>query len=56
MDCVTGAIRADGDVFTVSGAAGDISAIRVKLSYAASGAPAGRLRCSTDGGVSFTDC
>ncbi len=56
MDCVTGAITRDGDLFTISGTAGDISAIRVKLTYARAGTPPARLRCSTDGGSSFADC
>lgn len=56
MDCGIGTITPDGDVFTVSGAAGDISPIRVKLNYVAARASPVRLRCSIDGGSSFADC
>jgi prepilin-type N-terminal cleavage/methylation domain-containing protein len=56
MDCGIGTITPDGDIFTVSGTAGDISPIRVKLSYVAAESPATRLRCSIDAGRSFADC
>ncbi len=55
-DCATGAITPDGDVFTIIGVATDISEVRVKFVYAASGTPPSRLRCSTNAGSSFGDC
>jgi prepilin-type N-terminal cleavage/methylation domain-containing protein len=56
MDCGIGTITPDGDVFTVSGSASDISPIRVKLTYLAARTSPVRLRCSIDGGNSFADC
>lgn len=56
MDCGLGTIAPDGDVFTVSGAAADISPIRVKVNYVAGRTSPVRLRCSIDGGNSFADC
>lgn len=55
-DCATGAIAPDGDVFTIVGVATDVSEIRVKFVYAASGTPPSQLRCSTNSGTSFGDC
>ena len=56
VDCTTGAITPDGDVFTISGTASDVSAIRVTLNYTAGATPPSRLRCSGDRGLTFTDC
>jgi type II secretory pathway pseudopilin PulG len=55
-DCTTGAIRPDGDVFTLGGAVKDIGAIRVKVTHAALGSPPTQLLCSVDGGASFKAC
>ena len=48
-DCATGAYTLAGDGFTVVGTTKDVSAIRVKLSYAAASLPP-RLQCSTNAG------
>jgi prepilin-type N-terminal cleavage/methylation domain-containing protein len=56
VDCATGAIGPDGDIFTIVGVAGDIRSIHVTLTYEAGATPPSRLRCSADGGRSFTDC
>ena len=56
MDCTSGIIKPDGDVFTVGGGTDEIKAIRVKLVHVASATPPLRLYCSNDSGVSFTDC
>ena len=56
MDCATGAIRPDGDVFTLAGAVKDIGTIRVKVSHEAAASPMMRLLCSVDGGRSFGVC
>jgi len=56
MDCASGVIKPDGEVFTISGGADEIKAIRVKLVHVASATPPLRLYCSSDSGVSFTDC
>jgi Tfp pilus assembly major pilin PilA len=56
MHCSTGAFTPDGDIFTISGGAKDVEAIRVKLVHVASGTPPSRLLCSTDSGTSFIDC
>src|SRR5262245_47597750 len=56
IDCDTGAITPDGDVFVISGTASDVTAIRVKLTHLATSTPTARLQCSGNAGVSFTDC
>jgi type II secretory pathway pseudopilin PulG len=56
MDCASGVIKPDGDVFTISGGADEIKAVRVRLVHVASATPTLRLYCSNDSGVSFTDC
>jgi len=56
MDCSSGVLKPDGDVFTISGGTDEIRAIRVKLVHVASATPSLRLYCSSDSGVSFTDC
>ena len=54
-DCATGAYTLAGDGFTVGGTAKDVSAIRVKLSYAAASPPP-RPQCSTDAGRAWVNC
>ena len=56
MDCATGVIGPDGDVFTLGGTVKDIGAIRVKVTREASALPVTRLLCSVDGGGSFGAC
>lgn len=56
VDCATGALTADGDIFTINGTASDVTGIRVRLTYRTSATPPSRLRCSEDGGLSFVDC
>lgn len=56
VDCATGAYAVSGEVFTVAGTASDVSAIRVKLTYAASASPPSRLTCSTNSGDVWVDC
>jgi len=56
VNCATGAVGPDGDVFTVVGIARDVSGIQVTLTYDAQATPPSRLRCSGDGGHAFIDC
>ena len=56
IDCATGALSPEGDVFTLMGLADDVGAIRVKLIYSAESTTPSRLACSIDAGASFTDC
>lgn len=56
VNCGTGAITPDGDVFTISGTERDVVPLRVKLSYAAAGSPPAQLKCSVDFGANFVDC
>jgi type II secretory pathway pseudopilin PulG len=56
VDCGTGAISPDGDVFTISGTDSDVAPLRVKLSYAAAGTPPAQLKCSVDFGARFVGC
>jgi Tfp pilus assembly protein PilE len=56
VDCATGAISPNGEIFAIRGQAGDISALGVKLTYAAAAAPPAQLHCTLDGGTSFTEC
>jgi hypothetical protein len=56
VDCKTGAITPDGDVFTISGTDRDVVPLRVKLSYVAAATPPAQLKCSVDFGANFVDC
>jgi prepilin-type N-terminal cleavage/methylation domain-containing protein len=56
VDCNTGAITPDGDVFIISGIATDVAPLQVKLSYAATATPPSQLKCSADFGLKFVDC
>jgi Tfp pilus assembly protein PilE len=56
VDCVTGAISPNGEIFTIRGQAKDVSALGVKLTYAAAAAPPAQIHCTTDGGASFDEC
>jgi len=56
MDCGTGVIKPDGDVFTLGGAVNDVGTIRVKVNHEATASPVTRFLCSVDGGRSFGPC
>lgn len=56
VDCSTGTITPDGDVFTMSGTESDVAPLRVMLSYAADGTPPAQFKCSVDFGANFVDC
>ena len=56
VDCSTGAITPDGDLFVITGTAVDVDSIRVKLNHRSATAPPWQLQCSTDAGSSFHDC
>jgi type IV pilus assembly protein PilA len=55
INCTSGAISPNEDVFTLAGSSGDISGIKVKLTYSASGTPPAKLQCAPDGS-SYSDC
>jgi type IV pilus assembly protein PilA len=53
--CSDGVITAGtGDIFTIAGDATDVSFIKVKLVYSATGTPPSKLQCDT--GTGFVDC
>jgi len=54
--CSNGAITGGSPLFTVTGAATDVSFIRVRMNYDTSKNPPSRLECSTDSGGTFVDC
>jgi hypothetical protein len=56
VDCGTGTITPDGDVFMLGGTESEVAPLRVKLSYAATGTPPAQLKCSVDFGANFVDC
>ena len=56
LDCTTGTISADDDVFTIAGVGSDVDSIRVKLAYATAASPPTHLTCSVDSGSSFKQC
>ena len=56
MDCSTGTLQPDGDVFVISGKSEEVERIRVKLVHVAMGTPPSRLLCSNDSGATFIDC
>jgi hypothetical protein len=56
VDCRTGAISPGGEMFTLTGVASDVSTIQVRLSYSVASGPPAHLRCSSDGGASFSVC
>ena len=56
LDCTTGTISADQDVFTIAGVGSDVDSIRVRLAYATAASPPTHLTCSVDSGSSFKQC
>ena len=56
LDCATGTITADQDVFTIAGVASDVDSIRVRFAYATAASPPTHLTCSVDSGSSFNPC
>jgi hypothetical protein len=56
LDCTTGTISADQDVFTIAGIGSDVDSIRVRLAYATAARPPMHLTCSVDSGSSFKQC
>ena len=56
VDCSTGTIAPDGDLFVITGTAIDVNSIRVKLNHRSTTTPPWQLQCSTDTGSSFHDC
>ena len=57
--CATGAYTAgggEGGLFTVAGTVADVDFVRVRLVYNGDGNPPAKLQCSTDTGVTFSDC
>ncbi len=56
LDCTTGTISADQDVFTIAGVGSDVDFIRVRLAYASAASPPMHLTCSVDSGSSFKEC
>ena len=56
LDCATGTITADQDVFTIAGVASDVDSIRVRFAYATAASPPTHLTCSVDSGSSFKPC
>jgi hypothetical protein len=56
VDCTTGAISPNGDIFTLRGQAEEVRAFGVKLTYTAATAHAVQFHCTSDGGDSFSEC
>ena len=56
VDCSTGAITPDGELFLITGTAVDVNSIRVKLNHQSANTSPWQLQCSSDAGASFRDC
>jgi hypothetical protein len=56
LDCATGTISPDQDVFTIAGVESDVDSIRVRLAYTTAASPSTHLTCSVDSGSSFKPC
>jgi Tfp pilus assembly protein PilE len=56
VDCFTGTITPDGELFLITGTAADVNSIRVKLNHRSANTSPWQLQCSSDAGISFRDC
>ncbi len=55
IDCTTGLYTPDGDKFTLTGLASDLSPMKVKLNYTLASSPPAQLKCALDG-TNFATC
>src|SRR5262245_9010056 len=51
--CTDGTISPNQTMFTVTGGAGDVNFIQVRMNYNAGNTPPAQLQCSTDSGTTF---
>ncbi len=57
VNCIDGGFALSAPtLFNLTGTSTDVSFVQVQFVYAAAASPPAKLQCSTDSGVSFSDC